>query len=144
VATTSPLTVTYTPQISSTHPISGFEGGIAYFQLDATDVNGQPVYALSVPFTLTVNVDMSIVDSWDIEIGQVTEDGIPAPSNPSPAGKALPVLARWDDTSQRWAIISTAFDTTSGQLTARDDHFAEFAVLVQRQYGVYLPIVVRR
>lgn len=139
----SPFTVTYTPQASPTHPLNGFEAVLTSLRLNAIDTNNQPVLTAKAPYTFKINVNLSIIENWDKTGGEIATDRTPGPLDSTVTGKVMPVLARWDDNLQQWTIIPSTFDTTNGQLIAQSDQFAEFAVLIQRQTNVYLPIIAK-
>lgn len=140
LASALPITVTYTPQVSSTRPTEEFEAGVMYFQLNAVDINNQPVLALNTPFTFTIGIDIDMMNNWDTQIGQVSEDGTPSLLT-NPSGEVAPVLARWDDSSGHWVIIPGSFDSLNSQLVVSSNQFGEFGVLIQRRYNCYLPII---
>jgi hypothetical protein len=137
------LTVTYTPQLSTTHPISGFEATMVTFEISATDVNNQPVQYLNETYTITANIDLAVIDDWDTVLGFTTEDGDPNPINIANTSEITAVMAGWDNDLQKWIVVPGVIDVQAETMTAHATSFTEYAVLIERKFSVYLPVVLR-
>jgi hypothetical protein len=142
-ASTHPITVTYTPLTSTTHSVGDFEANITSFQINATDVHSHSLSSFGIPYSITLDIDLSIIDNWDRVAGQVAEDGTFIPADEDQAGEVTAVLAGWSSNTQQWIVIPSRLDTSSSKITARSDEFTEFGVFVQRTYSIYLPVTLR-
>lgn len=147
--TNEAVSVTYTPQVTPTHPIADFVAAVSPFQLTGLDSNGQSATHVNAPYTLTIDVDPSLANNWYFEDGVTEvsdENGNPITQTPSSSG-TLPVtqvvLAAWDNTQQAWIIIPSTFDPATGKLVAQSDRLTEFAVMIKAEYRVNLPVVIR-
>jgi oligopeptide transport system substrate-binding protein len=54
-------------------------------------------------------------------------------------------LYRWDESGGAWTQqgVSSSVSTTDNVVTARVDHFSEFALLGEKEYRLHLPLVLR-
>jgi len=136
------VTVTHTPQLSPTHSIDGFEASINSFRLNASGTDGQPLQEFWVPFTLTVEINPLLIENWDLTSGWTESEGSDLSGDEGQTQVRF-MLAIWDSELQEWVIVPSTLDATNDQLTAQYDRFAEFSVLVQRQYDIFLPLTVR-
>jgi hypothetical protein len=118
------VTITYTPQITAGHSLGDFDlAGIA-FHLVAVDQNGNPLVDISPPITVTVSYDPAL-----LPLGAPEEDL---------------ELRRYDSGLGSWVPLTVvARDTAANTLTARLDHFSDFALLAPETQKVYLPEVIR-
>jgi hypothetical protein len=137
------ITVTHTPQLSPTHSIEGFETSINSFRLSASDADGQPLQEFRASFTLTVDIDPLLIESWDLTSGWTESSEGDSAEGVGEIVKVRFLLASWDSELQQWTTVPSMLDVADSQLTAQYDQFAEFSVLVQLQYKVYLPVIVR-
>jgi len=144
-STTSPISITYTDQLSPTQPIDGYEDDIRSFNLVATDVQSKPIQLGNVPFTLTLFVNSDLIDNWDKPIGllpadeEVITQSVQA-TQVTTNGLKL-VLVRWNETTQSWSEIASNYNGET--LVAHANNLGEFALLVKRQNSVYLPLITK-
>jgi hypothetical protein len=142
------LTVTFTPVLTTSHPIDGYIASLSSFQLSALDTNSQPVLHYDRPFTFTVQLDQAIVDLWGVggeqTIGQV-EEGASSGTVLTDAklSKDNVLIVGWSSTEQRWLPLPTTADLGRYQVNAQSSDFTEFAVVVKPTYTINVPIVQR-
>lgn len=122
---TETLSMTYTPQVSPTYATGDFEvaGGIT-FHLDVRDGEGNVVSEPSKPLTLTIQYDEAALPIYlheeDLEV------------------------RRYDGDVGAWVALTTVSrDLVNDRLSVLLDHFSEFALLGEKEYRLYLPLVVR-
>jgi branched-chain amino acid transport system substrate-binding protein len=121
---TQTLTITYTPQVTISHPAGTLKWAGVSFYLDASDEEGKPVTELSEPLTLTI---------------RYSEDAFP----PHIAEDKLEVR-RYDQILGEWVSLAlVGQDAGADTITVRFDHFSEIALLGPLEYRLYLPIVLR-
>jgi branched-chain amino acid transport system substrate-binding protein len=121
---TQTLTITYTPQVTISHPAGTLKWAGVSFYLDASDEEGNPVTELSEPLTLTI---------------RYSEDAFP----PLIAEDKLEVR-RYDLVLEDWVPLAlVGHDVGADTITVRFDHFSEIALLGPLEYYLYLPIVLR-
>lgn len=145
------LTVTHTPQLAPTQDIGDYVAALASFRIGAVDDAGQPVSQFDRAFTITVDLDPTIVDAWGIGGGQTPSLPTAAQQNGvmSAWGQTKQDLARslivaaWDATAQKWTPLPTAADLANYRVTAKSASFTEFAVFVKSQHILYLPLIER-
>jgi hypothetical protein len=122
---TETITLTYTPQLTSTQSAGEFEFAGIYFHLEAEDESGNPVTDLTQPMTLTVSYDDSNlpagVDENDLE------------------------LYRYDTTAGNWVALAGEVDPVENTITVILDHLSEFvlAVPTDDKNLIYLPLIFR-
>jgi murein DD-endopeptidase MepM/ murein hydrolase activator NlpD len=92
------------------------------FSLYATDLSGNPVTTFDQPLTITVT--FTLTDLMGIESGTLA-------------------LYTWDNAASSWQPLSTSIDWVSGTATAQTNHLSYFALLGERMYTIYLPVVLR-
>lgn len=137
-STTSAVTVTYSELLAPTQPWNAFEAPVRTFQLAAEDAEATPLFAYSVPFTIELQVDLSLLDRWTVG------DGVAAENVKLQLVDARYVLAAWDAAANEWrAVQAQKIDNRTELLTAHDQAFSEFVLFVEREHSVYLPIVLR-
>jgi branched-chain amino acid transport system substrate-binding protein len=122
---TQTLSITYTPQANTTHATGDFElaGGIT-FHLDASDGEGNVVSEPSTPLTLTIQYDEAALPVY------LHEEDLE--------------LRRYDGDLDEWVALTTvARDLPADRLSVLLDHFSEFALLGEKEYRLYLPLVLR-
>lgn len=146
--TTDALTVTYTPDISPTQTLDSNLGMVTIFRLGATDVNGQAVSRYPSSFNMVLSLDPSLVNSLNTSDGQTDqtdEEGNPVDQPTTNTSQAILklVLKAWNVEHQRWEVVPSILNTTTGELMAQDDRFTEFAVVVQQEYQTFLPTMIR-
>ena len=144
--TVTTLTVTHTPQFTPTYQTEGLGADLASFHLSASDASGHSVQQFSRPFTLTVNLDPSIVDGLDIADGSTPAEETSSSSLTTTDSGSLfwsLSLTYWDEDLQQWTVIPTRVDEASHQVTAQSDRFTEYAVVVRYFHQVYLPLVLQ-
>jgi hypothetical protein len=101
------------------------------FQVEATDMNGNPVTTFNQPFTMTLHYDEVI---WQ-EAGIKSEESLN--------------LFFWD--GKQWLNLlpctGCSLNTNENQLTIILDHLTEFALLSEPTYAsheIYLPLITNR
>ena len=146
LSASTPLSVTYTPQLVSAQPVESYAGAIAVFRFTATDASAQPVSALDEAFTIQLDLDPGYVDSW-VNGGGVTggneQDAAPPLDTTRPITQGL-VLAIWDTAKGIWTELPTAIDPTTHQAIAQSSSFGDYALLVRANPTIiYLPLIKR-
>ena len=122
--TSDAITLTYTPQISSTHDAGTFTFAGAYFNLDAIDELGNPITDLTYPITLTLSYDD------DSLAAEIAEEEL--------------VLYRYDTDLMDWVELTGVVDTNANTVTVVLDHLSEFTLAVpEREIKIYLPLILR-
>lgn len=119
------LTITYTPQVSASHPAGEYQLAGMVFHLEAVDENGDPVTMLTEPITLTVHYD---------------EDALPEGMD-----EADLEILRYDTDLAAWVAPPQTLDVGANTITVVLDHLSEFALMAKIETGsfVYLPLVMR-
>jgi hypothetical protein len=133
---TQPVNVTYTPALSPTHDIyqEGFDAALTSFTLEAFDQDGQSIDE-HIPYTMTIDVDPSIVEDWGTTYGQFPaitglNNTLDSTLATTTTGNASLVVAGWDKQQQDWTIIPSVLDEDQEQIIAQWDTFTEIALLV--------------
>lgn len=118
------LNLYYAPQETPDYdPTPLLPGGLV-FNLEATDANGDPVTTLTTPLTVTVSYD-----------GTALPSGVPETN----LG-----LYRYDEGSAAWTGLTTLqHDTGADTLLVSLDHFSQFALLLEPQSKLCLPLLRR-
>jgi PKD repeat protein len=121
---TGTLTLTYTPQTIPSHAAGGFLFAGQSFQLSMMDENGDPILELDQPITLTLYYDES-----KLPVG-TDEDQLS--------------LQRYDTPTSSWVVLPVITRDTAADLIAVSlDHLSEFALFLEAQHRIYLPLVNR-
>jgi uncharacterized repeat protein (TIGR01451 family) len=122
---TESLTITYTPQLTTSYSTGDFELVGIFFSLQAADENGDPILELSEPLTMTLSYNEENLppglDESDLEIRRFDVDLV--------EWVALPLISR---------------DIVGNTITVLLDHFSEFALMVPEGYAIYLPLTMDR
>jgi hypothetical protein len=143
------LSVTVTPLLLPSHAITEYVDSLAAFQLSALDANNQPVAQYDRQFTVTVELDPAIVDTWGLG-GELTAtqevdstDGDTETSSSGGLSARNLVMAGWNEAEQRWVPLPTTVNLSEYTVSATAGSFTEFAVLVKPLYTTGLPLIVR-
>jgi hypothetical protein len=102
--------VTYTDQLTTTHPLSLGSSALRSFSLEAQTSDGQPVTQFQRPYTMTVGYSMPNLAALDMSDASLK-------------------LAFWDTTNSHWITVPTNIDTVNHSVTASLDHFTEFVLM---------------
>ena len=119
------LTITYTPQLTTSHSTGDFELGGIFFSLQAEDENGNPILELSEPMTMTLSYN---------------EENLPAGLDESDLE-----IRRFDIDLGDWVTLPLiSRDTVGNTITVLLDHFSEFALMAPKGNTIYLPLTMDR
>jgi hypothetical protein len=120
---TRTITLTYTPQISSTQSPDNFSFAGVNFQIEAVDDLGNPLTDLTHPFTLTLRYDES-----ELPIGMKESD----------LG-----LYRYDTDLGNWVSLGGEVDTENNEIIVVLNHLSEFALVGSKIGTIFIPLVFR-
>jgi uncharacterized repeat protein (TIGR01451 family) len=123
-ALTETVAITYTPLTAPSHAAGGFLFAGQSFQLSMADSYGNPIIELDPPFTLTLYYD---------------DSGLPAGTD-----ETLLTLQRYDTDTSNWVELTVIErDITANYIAVSLGHLSEFALLLEAQHRIYLPLVNR-
>jgi len=121
---TETITITYTPQISSSHSAGDFVFAGIHFHIEAQEGDGDPITDLTHPITLTLSYDENDLPVW------MAEEDL--------------VLYRYDTGLADWVPLAGDVDTDNNTITIILDHLSEFALIgPEQEFIVYLPMIFR-
>lgn len=121
---TETLTITYTPQLSTTHSAGNFSFAGVPFHLEAHGEDGELITDLTHPITLTLSYDEDT-----LPLGMAEEDI---------------ELSRFDTGLNDWVVLPGLVDVDANTLTVVLDHLSEFALIGPRiDTLILLPLIFR-
>ena len=121
---TGTLTITYTPLTTPSEATGGFIFAGQSFQLSMADENGDPIIDLDQPITLTLYYD---------------EGKLPPGTD-----EAELSLQRYDTDTSAWVALTVIVrDTAANFISVTLDHLSEFALLLEQEHLIFLPLITR-
>jgi hypothetical protein len=146
-ADASELTITHTLQFAPNQPTDGLGHVLSAFSIVASDANGLPIQQFSRLFTLTVDLDPTLIEGLYFEGGSTNTSansgGSTSTAIPKPASGWKLSLAYWSSSSEHWILLPSHIDSAHTQLVAVTNQFREYAVFVQPEWRIQVPLVQR-
>ncbi|MFP4436261.1 MAG: C39 family peptidase, partial [Chloroflexaceae bacterium] len=147
------ITVGYTSQFAPSYPVNQHDTAIASFVVDATNAENLSIASYGQLFEMTITLDEKIIDNWYISNGKTIGSDqastnpiepvtVLAQDDPGKIDASRLIITAWSPDTQQWIPLETSVDLDKYLVTASHDQFTEFAVMVEREYTVTLPLII--